>query len=441
MTALDTNSKGDTVFLALPAGAGSAALAVDVSQHRTDLTDNTDYCFEQPSVRTALIYPREISLVLDLSNTTSGTLLKHGEEGINSNHTYKIAVNAGSLTFLENGNTRASAALPGVGGSDETFLVHWSTRAEGTSVRTEVYVRNLDDNSEVHVQETHAAGTTDLDWTLWVNGDDFDPGPATLTRWASVRISQRFHSTTEAREDWVAQTTPPAITARRRAPVLTFETSDLDVAQDDYPAGPTYAWALHQARESDMRMLGPLVNLRPRAPYAERNTYAPENFFRRAPDVAPPAVPLYHLCLRYLWHVRVPPKCNRVRARIHVQVYTVGADTCVMRFRMFSMQPAGAPLIPLTPFGWFGGPATSLTADHGPTGVGEWVDLGEIKIAEKPNAPHEGWTVFALGFSFNFDSGDPEEDDTLIKIKAVVIEPVFVEGGDGLDLGFAEEGG
>jgi hypothetical protein len=435
MTALNRNSKADTVFLALPAGAGVAALADDVSQYRTDLTDNTDYCFEQPSARAAITYPREISLVLDLHNTTSGTLLKHGEEGLNNDHTYRITVSGGSINCYENGNLRIDSALPGVGGGDETFLIHWSTRAEGTSVRSELYIRNLDDNSEAFVQTTHAAGTTDVNWALWVNGDDFDPGPATLTRWASLRIGKRFHSTTEAREDWVAQTTPPAITARRRAPVLTFATSDLDLAQDDYPAGPVYAMALQQARESDSRMLGPLVNLRPRRPYAESNLYMPEEYFRYAPDTND-----YHFCLRYLWHVRVPPKCNRVRARIHVQVYGFGA-LCDLKFRLYSVQPAGAPLIPLNPFGWFAGPAVSLTADHGPTGVGEWVDLGECKIAEKPNAPHEGWTIFMLGFSFNFDAGDPNESDTFFKVKAVVIEPVFVEAEDGLDLAGVEEGG
>ena len=57
MTALSLVSKGDLAFLCEPAGGGSASVAVDVSEQRTSITDNTTYCSEANSARTAIAAP------------------------------------------------------------------------------------------------------------------------------------------------------------------------------------------------------------------------------------------------------------------------------------------------------------------------------------------------------------------------------------------------
>lgn len=427
-TSIDRNSKPDTALLVLPDGAGSAALAVEASQYRNDnsLVDATTYVHETPSRRTAITYPREISLVLDLTNATVGVLLKHGEDAANSNYTYRVSVGLGGvITCRENGNVCVTGFLPGVGGTSKSYLIHWSTRAEGTSVRSELLLYNITDGGFSFSQATHAGGTTDLEWNLYLNGSAADAGPATLTRWRAARIGRRFHSTTEAKEDWLSERTPPSVSQLRRVGPLVPDRATLDLADDGSLAGPAHLWSGYSFRENDRRLVGPLLNLRVRNPLELVNTYAPAKWYRLAPGSS-----VLHMPIALLWYRPVPGKVNRARVRIFTRQWIeIGANTCEVQYRMYSM--AGLPVAgedPATLTYRYTAIAV-LDTNHG-SGDGEWLDLGELPLV----VDDWGCTWLALAVSFDNDSGSALASDTSAYIHAVTVEPYYRAGDGGLDI-------
>lgn len=125
MTALSKLSKACTTFLSDPQKAGAAALATDISQHRTNLANNTTYVSEAASARTALGFPRSISVVVDATNASSGTLIEHSNVG---SPRYQLRISGGAAQARENGVTVVQVILPGMIASARKVLIHWAQR-------------------------------------------------------------------------------------------------------------------------------------------------------------------------------------------------------------------------------------------------------------------------------------------------------------------------
>lgn len=428
MTALDTNSKADTVLLVK--GPGAANLITDLSEQRTNLTNNTTYVSEAGSERAALVAPREVAIVVDLRSSDTAYLLEHGA-GDGVNFSYQVEVFGATIKCNEAGGMVVSAVMPGVGMSPTKCLISWSVRPEGTGVRSELALYNFDADAWSVAVATHATGVTDPAWDLVINGDGAGAdGLADIGDFYSVRIGRRFHATTEAKEDWVDQTIPPALDARRRAPILPLATP---LPGEGEFAGPVYGQALVNTRSVELRGVGPLVNMRPMLPFTETNAFDPPRFYRKPFDTN-----ILNFCLRYFRHVIVPGKCNKARVRIHVQQWKTdagGEDQCTLHFRCYSMayfHLFGAPPKPIV---------LTRTADatinenHTSTGVGEWLDLGELMLSKEP----DGLTFLALAFSFGLGAGGADEDNTSFRIKAWTVEPyrddTNLNGDVDLDLG------
>ncbi|HEY8377300.1 MAG TPA: hypothetical protein VIK91_12480 [Nannocystis sp.] len=425
MTSIDRNSKPDTVFLALPDGAGVNALAADLSQYRTDLTVTSNWASEVPSPRTGLAAVREVAIVIDLTNSDDAVLLLHGDGTVASN-TYYVRIASGSAIFAENGGSIATVPLPGVSASEKTFLLHWSTRPEGGSSRSECYVVNLTDGVSTIVQATHAVATTDESWGLYVNGSHAVNG-LDAARWRSLRVGRRFHSTAEAREDWVAQRTPPVTTQVRRDAVLVPHRKSLDLAADGAFAGPAYLWSGHAFEHGDRRLLGPLVNLRVLSPLEISKAFQdPITAWWRAA----PGDPDYKIAITHLWRRPVPGKVNRAHCRLFVRQEGDGGATAEVRYRVYSI--AGLPVVgqPIGPLKYHRTAAGTCTTDHADAGVeGEWLDLGALALA----VDDRGFTWLAVAVDFDDDSELIE--DTTARILAVCIDPYFEPpGGGALDI-------
>lgn len=427
MTALNRNSKADTALFLNPQGAGIASLVVDIGQARTNLTNNTTYASEANSSRTALTEPREIAIVFDILSDSEGTLIEHSNAG---SYSYRVTVALdGVISVAEGGTVRASVTLSEME-KDTTYkvLVSWCQRVSGTSVLSELAVYDYDRDEWQVVQATHTAGTapsaTD---TLTVGagyggGSAYTGGPSSIY---SVRVGRRFHSTTEAAEDWVAESTPPTLTARQRTPLPTATSADLPIVGEGALAGPVYVWAAAATRQADQRLITRLVDCSPRYPYVESNDYGPARYFRTAWDDD-----RYHVSTRYLWQAYVSPKTNKARCRVFVRVYESDAlpDICTVYLRMYSV--ANLSTVGKGP-GAFKLYKTATATISTPNGsLGEWVDLGMLQIAR--NA--DGLTDFALGFSFGLDSGAAEEGVTRLVVRHVQIDPCYVEyEGNGYD--------
>lgn len=428
MTALDTNSKGDTELLVK--GPGAANLITDLSKHRDNLTNNTTYVSEAASDRTALAAPREVAIVVDLRSGDTAYLLEHGT-GDGVNFSYQVEIFGTTIKCNEDGTMRVSAVMPGLGVGAKKCLIAWSVRPEGASVRSELALYNFDTDEWAIAVATHAETTTDPAWSLVINGDGAGAsGLADIGDFYSVRIGRRFHATTEAKEDWVGLTTPPDLDQRRRTPLLPLA-PPLPVEGEF--SGPVYGQALVNTRSVELRGVGCLVNMRPTAPFTETNAYDPPHFYREPFDTN-----LLKFCLRYFRHVIVPGKCNKARVRIHVQQWKTeagGEDQCTLYFRCYSMayfKLFGAPPKPIV---FTRTEAASINENHTSTGVGEWIDLGELSLSKEP----DGLTYLALAFSFDNDTGGADQDNTSFRIKAWTVEPFRddsgLNGDDGFDFG------
>lgn len=420
MATIDRNSKPDTIVLSLPAGAGAAALADDVSQYRTDLANATTYVHESPSARAAITYPREVSLVVEVDDTDEATLIEHGD-GL-GNFTFNVTVSGGFVRCGENGSTVVSETLPGVDGTVRRFLIAWSTRLEaGTTVRSELLLVNLGDESVVYATATHSAGTTSAAYNLMINADSSGAGGlADITRWRAARVGRRFHSTTEAWEDWVGETTPPSTTQVRRGAPLVPDRATLDIGDDGSFAGPAHLWSGATFRDCDRRLVGPLVNVRIASPYVIDTTYSPTAWHRLAPGSS-----TLRISTALAFYSPIPGKVSRARVRLFVrQSCDVDTVTAEVRYRVYSI----AGLLNGEPITYQRTAQATCTTDHGATG-GEWLDLGVLRFARDSI----DCTLFAV--AFEIDPDDPLAGDTQAFVHAITIEP-YAEEADDDDLPF-----
>lgn len=428
-TILDRNSKADTMFLGLKADGGPADMAVDQSQERTDLTDNTTYLQETSSARLAITYPRELSVCFTKKTGDAGILVNHGtSNGVS--WTYRMRVSGNDLDCSENGVLRVSVTLPGVAGTDRRFLAHWSTRQDlfdPTKVRSELSVYNFTTGVWAHAFATHSAATTNVAWDFNVGGYGAGTLAYDVGDMDTVRVGKRFHSQAEAHEDWVAESTKPDLLGRVRDAALPIAA---DIGIEGEFAGPAYLWAGATARDVDRRLVSPLVNVRLPSEFVIAKADYLDSGSRRLYRTAP-GDPQFYLAAQHWWYVPVPPHMNKARVRIFVRMFTVDEGPCSMIFKAvswanfpFAGEPAKTPVIYRT-----GG--TFLSEDHA-SGGGEWVELGDLHLARD----EFGCTSICIAHSFEFGVDSEAADDTRFAVLAVTVEPYYLPNDPGFDIGF-----
>lgn len=418
MTDLDRNSKADTVFLGKRLDGGADDMAVDISQERIDLDYLGTYLEETASARTAITTPRELSMLFSAVSGDSGILLNHGNVA-GTSYTYRMRVNAGALECMENGSLRVSVALPSlVLGGDQDYVAHWSTFPLGSQVRSEVMVICLDTGVAAHGFATHAAPTTDATWNLTVSGYGAGVSGYDIDKIDAVRIGQRFHSTTEGYNDWVAESTKPTIAARLRGPTLPL-TPATRIADEGAFAGPGYLWPGAASRDDDRRLIGPVINLRAPAQFTI-STGAYSSAPQRFRDLGASG---YKLTREHTWYRPLPPTCNRVYARAFVRLFSL-SDPVDLGFRFYSFanfpwagEPKGVQA------SYFGS-TVFLNTTHSVHG-GQWVDLGSVAV--KP----DDWGYVPLALAHSFDLDDSNVADMRFAVRAVQVAPYYLPAEDG----------
>ncbi len=410
MTDLDRNSKADTVFLAKRADGGSADLEIDLSQERTDITYVATYLHESPSARTAITYPRELSILFWAETGDAGILINHGNVA-GTSYTYRMRINTGALECMENGSLRVSVALPSLSlGGSRRYLAHWSTFAIGSDVRSEVMVYCLDTDAAAHGFATHAATTTNVAWDLTIGGYGAGVSAYDVDLIDIVRIGQRFHSLTEAREDWINESTKPSVQGRLRDPTLPIEPR---VADEGEFAGPCYLWSGAASRDNDRRLVGPVINLRPPAQFTV-STASYSDTPQAFRDLGSTG---YKLGRSLLWYRPIPPGCNRVQARVHVRLFSL-SDPVDLGFRFYSFENfpfAGEPKAPLASYF---GDTVFLNTTHS-VHSGQWVDLGSLAVKR------DEWGCAVLALAHSFDLDDSNVDDMRFAVRAVQVTPYY----------------
>lgn len=424
MTALHQNSKSDTILLL---DAVSSDIFVDLGPARTDLTDQTTYIEETPSARAAVDAPRNITIKVNMQTGWSGVLIELGRG--KGNHSYRIRMDTDALLFSEETLLRASVAVPGLTGSNRVVLVNWSQRIEGSNVVDEIAVGNLTTGAWAFATSTHAGLTPDVTdrFTVAAALGGADPYTGEVGAFLAVHIGRRFHSHTEASEDWDALSTAPSFDGRGMAPRLTSPAAELGIANDGALAGPSYLIAGAATRQAARRGVGSLVNLMINTPNAEAPTASPVRFYRATPD----KVTGWQWSIRYLWHGWLGMKVNVAQVRIHVSTYDTIGDATIspIRFRAYSI--AGLPVNKgpevLT---YYRTPLASVTTKDND---GAWVDLDIVRLARD----HKNRTYFALGFYIDANVKEGVTFATEWELNAITVDPYSKDlsgGGMGGDM-------
>ncbi len=408
MTALSLLSKADTAFLCEPAGAGAAAVIVDVSQERTNITNSTTYAQEASSARTAIAAPRTIAVVVDMTTTSSGRLVQHGTSA--TAYGYAIVKTGTNISVAENNTGRVTVAIPGLAVGARKVLVHWAQRVAGLDRFSEVAVYNFVTGEWAYGSAVHPAFAPTATDKLTIGATSTGTSAYSLgmTAFHIVSIGRRFRSTTEASIDFVTVPVPPAMTGRRRTPLPTGPASELAIAGEGQFAGPTYLMALAASREADSRLVTPLVNIVVANPYSEVVTPV-ARYTRAAPGAS-----AFRLSTRWLWHAWPSPKVNSARVRIHVAVTGTGS-VCPVRFRMYSLAHLPMGLDDPKPLAYYSTSTVSIVASTSAAGV--WLDLGTVRLAR------DDGDMTALALALNFNDGLGDLYTTNVKIRAVTVEP------------------
>ena len=416
MTVWPRNSKADT---ALYLDADLADIFEDYGPERTNLVDQSTYADEANSARSAIDAPRNITVKLKMRGTWSGTIIDLGNA---VTYSWRILLSGGLVYVLEGGSIRAAATVPGLA-VEETVLIHWSTRPEGASVVSELAVYNYDQDAWAFVTATHADATPTATDTLTVAARFGGAGPydGELGAILAVHIGRRFHSTTEAREDWLTpESSPATFTGYDRSPVLTGPAAELAIAGEGSLAGPSLIWAGAATRQAANRTTGPFVNATITTPAAEYNTNSPAQFYRSTPDS------WGLMCVRYLWHGYLGLRVNVARVRIHVTAYDLfgGGTISPLRFRGYSIAnlPTGPNADAMT---FHRSTVVSLTAPS-PAG-GEWIDLGLVRLARSSS----GLSFFALGFLLAATASEGAIYSTTWELNAITVDPFAKSLDDG----------
>jgi len=102
---------------------------VDVSEQRTNLTNNTTYVSEANSARTAIDTPRTVCVVADMTTASARFLVHHGASA--AVYGYAIDKLGTAIRVSENATLCVSVQVPGLAAAARKVLVHWGQRSDG----------------------------------------------------------------------------------------------------------------------------------------------------------------------------------------------------------------------------------------------------------------------------------------------------------------------
>ena len=318
-----TTAKADTRLLLL---AGD--LTTDASQRETDLTAADLGSYEDASARTALDGlgdGRTIEVVCELDNTSSGILVSSGGIGGGS-PTYRIVVSAGVVVFFVGITLIGSITPPGLGGSLDDYLIAWATEPDATEAadaRSEFVVWSLSSGNVQRLVVLHAVEPADPTDALSVGGlwtgggslsSDFTD---TITE---LRISSRFHTAVETREDFISSTAAPDVDGWIVAELPRLPAALVEVAA---VAGPQWQAAAAAAVQHRPRLASAIVQALARAPWAElgsdiASTY-PAKWVVQIGDS-------WQATIAWLWWVEVPAACGWLVPWVQVALWSNDTD-------------------------------------------------------------------------------------------------------------------
>ncbi|MCY0990622.1 hypothetical protein OV203_25995 [Nannocystis sp. ILAH1] len=425
--AFHLNSKADTLFLS---DASVDDLFVDQSQYHASLDDQGTYANSSDD-RFGVASPRELAMVVQLTNTDSGVLMYFGNDA-GTAFTYRIEVISNTVRFFHNssGTPLATLSPPNLAASETNYVIHWSTCRDYVTSNwlSEFAIGNLSNATWVIARAVHSSPSVNNSHRFSVAALPAGGTPFTglLDDVQKCRVSSRFHSVTEAKEDWQSLSTPPVPTNLYFAPeAFPFCSApyDPDLAEDvgvaltdDYAfAGPDYYLGAGQSPKQRLRLQSPIINQGIRTPVTLDRNPVTDSRFALSPDGDG-----YLLSIHHLWWRPVPPLANLAKVRIFAQTWlqagSPGGSSVSVSFRLYSMNklPHEAGLK------YSVSSTGTRTTNDTSTGLGAWIDLGTVLLVNDVYS----LTYLALGFKVGAPVG---ADYNALRVKGITVEPLVTE--------------
>lgn len=281
----EPGAKQDTYYLGKSDGQAAASnftdFATDRSGYGTSFVTTSGH--PEATADWLPVFPGAVEFRAGITSTDTGTLLS-ADDGANS--IKLVLATGGVITPTINGvaDTNGQVTIPGLTGSEQRCVVAWITERDRDG--------NDDMRSYLCVWNT---ATGQFDMAVW-DHSDISPAlsGATLGIWgdggASIfsgtayvaRVSRRFHSPTEVKEDWVEVSYPLNPTGEKRVePLVPDRDSGFgDVGEFVGPPESIVASGIHQA---DLRLAGPMVNENYNDAPTWDSNYAPDQWDRAMP--------------------------------------------------------------------------------------------------------------------------------------------------------------
>lgn len=409
----------DTLYYG--AGANIAALATDQSQYATNQTAAASWHYEAtPASRFNRRFEWTIEVRITIDNTDTGRLYNYANAGL------RLSA-GGAVEPLLNGVVQAGVTIPTLGGTDEDVLISWSVRdnpdttGASDALITEIRAWNLTDGGAPAVNRyTHAVRTNSNGDQVWWASSTAGANAFTGTP-ARCRFSSHYHTATESYEAMVSASSAPTLVGEARSEI-TVPTRSL--GDDGYYAGPIHARAAAASAANDLRQAGPLGKV-----HRSRVTHRGDRVGDATEAYEDPTDAGSYLYTHGIRWIEVPPGANRLLVRAFVQQWRTTGDADTIRHTLLCMsQPGFVHRPPTSPATMQVYRQTISRTNNDTSGAtsGAWITFDPIRIARD----NVGCSYIALAHEITDAGGSGSIDDQLWTVKAIAIDPIFVDTDD-----------
>ncbi len=427
-----THAKPDTLALI---DVGTSATA-DVSQAGSNWTSTANGAYSSNTALNVAGAPCEITCQFDATSAQDKTLVYLGDS--DASHFIQLRVESGGAGIALRYNTGAgntiliSAALPNLAAGARTYTAQWCIRDNPLSTGgsdaflTELTIIDHDTADSYHIEQaTHAdltptiSGTFYACYGMWWDGASENDVFSGSIAW--VRIGVRFHSTTEAVEEWVSATTPGTIDGDERVELLPLPQAAGNWADDKEFAGKQLAYAAAANRDNSLRLSSNALTLRVLEDVANEDDLTdvyPAGWIMDDPGDNGNG---WQVCLAFAAWLPVAETCNRYQVYLTKTLYDTTTTPKQLEVRVYS---SNAPPGALVNQNTLERRRVTLTTsvDDTSTGPPTRHDLGLLPISRMTHGGISGTFIY-LAFRVNSGTADAT---TRYKIHDLTLDPVTV---------------
>lgn len=432
--AINPEDAPDCVFHGESATGVLSELATDLSQWSDSISTATNCIVENESSSSLVRFNHRTTRTVEISFTAAssdtGVLFRH-RQTTTGNSTQQLTLGAsGLLTAVVNdstANTYTIANWPGLGSA--TFIVCWTTEPNplttgaSDAYRSELHIFQTDGSSYELDTFTHAQFQDSPAGRFLYGAQNTGGFNAFSGTILACRMCKFYHSPTETRETWVAQSSAPTLAGVERLPIPVLNRSEISQLDDGEYAGPAHAMAGEHVKRVDLALAGPIVNEYFTSSGRANEFTDPTSFTTYISDgTAPRESVTAYTYAQLAFYRPVMPWCNRARVRVffqqrqssgvpdNIDMY-VFSSSHISYKRTSQWSPDSVEAYYVT---------ETINSAHGSAADGgEWLEFtNNLKLARDL----DGFTYILLGFS------ETTWTNEFVRIKAVCVTPIIDEG-------------